>query len=217
MPSSVRRLQVFEDDISLYDRNRVPREQFDRRALGHLAANVSQNKDPEALAMSFIIDASGFFADFWTPQMTRPLDKKLGWTKLTSLVLTSSSIKPKSSRLPTLLMAAARAARHMPKLEIMELYNAETWYGGIFTYIHDEEGSIVQWESNWKWEFPPDVIRIWQMTARVHGADVLDHRLERIASRDLGWPGRIMSLLRTRATVVHPMTYGNMMNGLNHM
>lgn len=218
IPFSIRRLQLFEDDISLYSNNGRSRIGTDRHALGRLVANISQEKEPEALACCFIIDASDFFADFWAPQITRAPDKKLGWTKLTSLVLTSSLITPSSTgRVPALLLAAARAARHMPSLEIMELYNAETAYGGIFAYIHDEEGSIIRWESSWKWEFPSEVIWIWKMTAKVHGTDIFDHSSDRIQKRDLGWPGRIISQLRTRVTVVHPFTYCNMMNGLNHM
>ncbi|PON25322.1 hypothetical protein TGAM01_v205616 [Trichoderma gamsii] len=219
MPSSIRRLQVFEDDISLYDRHR-PRRWVDRHALGQLAAKVSQDKEPEVLAMSFIIDASDFFGDFYSdfpaPEIARRPGEKVGWAKLTSLTLTSSNFNPHPSGVPSLLMAAARAARHMPSLAIMELYNAGFGYGGIFTYIHDEEGSIIQWESTWKWELPSDVIDIWRMTARVHGTEILEHNSGRITSRDLGWPARIISLLRTRETVVHPFTYCNMMNGLNH-
>ncbi|KAL7918271.1 hypothetical protein ACQKWADRAFT_304583 [Trichoderma austrokoningii] len=218
MPSSIRRLQVLEDNSSLYNRYLGPQLRTDgRQALGQVAANISREKEPEALAMSFIIDAMDFFVDFATPQGTLPQDKKLGWTKLTSLVLTSSLIRPHCSSLPSLLEAAARAASHMPKLEIMELYHAAESHGGIFTYIHDEEGSMVLWECNWKYELPSDVINAWKVAARVHGTDILENTSDWIGSRDLGWPGRIISLLRTRETVVHPFTYGNMMNGLNHM
>ncbi|EHK47163.1 uncharacterized protein TrAtP1_010182 [Trichoderma atroviride] len=76
MPSSIRRLQVLEDDVSLYNRNNIlPRRGPDRHDLGRLAADISQDKEPEALAMSFIIDALDFFTDFVTPQITRPPDK----------------------------------------------------------------------------------------------------------------------------------------------
>ncbi|KAM0520696.1 hypothetical protein ACHAPE_003093 [Trichoderma viride] len=220
MPSSIRRLQVFEDDISLYDRRRPPRRWTDRQALGQLAAKVSKDKEPEVLAMSFIIDASGFFSDFYSdfsaPEITRPPSEKIGWTKLISLTLTSSDFNPHSSGIPFLLMAAARAARHMPRLAIMELYNASSGYGGIFTYIHDEEGSIIRWESTWKWGLPSDVIDIWKTTARIHGTDILEHESDRIDPRNIRWPARIISLLRTRETVLHPFTYRNMMNGLNY-
>lgn len=219
MPFSIRRLQLLEDDSSLYTNGaRRSRVGTVRRELGRLIANTSQDKRVEAIAISFIIDASDFFSDFWGPQITQPPDEKLVWVKLTSLVLTSSLISPNDDRrLSDLLIAAARAARHMPSLEIMELYNAEAGYGGIFTYIHDEEGSIIRWDSSWKWKFPSEVIYIWKMAAKVHGTDVFDQSLDLIRKRDLGWPGRIISLLRTRFTVVHPLTYGNMMDGLNYM
>lgn len=216
MPSSIRRLQVFEDDISMYIPNSV-RTRGIRSTLGRLVADLSQDKEPEALAMSFIIDAKDFFADFLTPQITRPPDK-LGWINLTSLVLTCSHMVPWfSESVLEVLVAAARAARHMPNLEIMEIYNAQEQIGGIFTYIHDNEGSLICWESTWKWKLPPEVIRVWQRAAKVHGKGGFDHSSNRIPTRDLKWAGRIVSLLRTRVTVVHPFTYGNMVNGLNYM
>lgn len=217
MPSTIRRLQVFEDDISMYCHH-FRRTRSSRSTLGRLVANLSQDKEPEALAMSFIIDADDFFSDFLTPQITRSPDK-LGWIKLTSLVLTCSRIMPWSCEsVPELLVAAARAARHMPNLEIMEIYNAESQNnGGIFTYIHDKEGSLICWESTWKWKLPPEVVRVWQRAAKVHGKGSFDHSSNRIGKHDLKWAGRIISLLRTRVTVVHPFTYGNMVNGLNYM
>lgn len=157
-------------------------------------------------------------SQIWTPEINRSPDK-LGWIKLASLVLTSSLFTPHScDRIPPLLLAAARAARHMPSLEIMELYNADPVYGGaIFTCINDKEGSIICWESTWKWELPPDVIRAWQRAAKMHGKGVFEYSSNRIDKRDLKWAGRIISLLRTRVTVVHPITYCNMMNGVNYM
>jgi hypothetical protein len=217
IPSSIRRLQVFGDNIALYDCDRRLQGIGNRASLGRLVADLSQDKEPEVLAISFIIDAIHFFADFLTPQITRPR-YKLGWINLTSLTLTSSLITPPSwERVPTLLIAAARAARHMPNLEIMELYYTETKHAGIFTYIHDKEGSIIYWESTWKWEFPSEVIAVWKRVAAVHKTTVFDYSANRIERGDFKWPGSIVSLLRTRATVVHPLTYGNMMNGLNFM
>ncbi|KAL6886057.1 hypothetical protein GGI43DRAFT_418414 [Trichoderma evansii] len=216
MPSSIRRLQMFEDDDSLYGSCGQTSRWGDRRPLGRLVADLSQDQEPQAISMSFIIDAADFFSDFWTAQITRSPDK-LGWINLVSLVLTSSLINPSFNQFPPLLLAAARAARHMPNLEIMEIYNAGSQYGGIFTYIHDKDGSLIHWESTWNWEFPPEVIRVWQRASKVHGKGVFDYSSNRIERRDLKWGGRILSLLRTRATVVHPYTYGNMMNGLNYM
>lgn len=218
MPSSIRRLQVFEDRAGLYDDDRwaMPANNDDG-SLGRLVADLSQEKEPEAIAMSFIIDAVHFFSDFWTPQISRP-HWKLGWLNLTCLVLTSSVISPHScDRIPPLLIAAARAALHMPKLEVMELYYVMKNHGGIFTYIHDKEGSIMCWESTWKWEFPPQVKSVWRQAAHVHGAKAFEHDEGLITVDGMGWGSTIVSMLRTRATVVHPLTYGNMINGLNYV
>ncbi|KAL7784535.1 hypothetical protein V8C37DRAFT_395764 [Trichoderma ceciliae] len=196
MPSSIRRLQMFKDDPALYNAERAHVwDSHDRGSLGRLIADLSQDKEPEALAMSFIIDAVHFFSDFWTPQISRP-HYKLGWLNLTSLVLTSSVITPHSSdKITPLLLAAARAARHMPKLEVMEVYYAQTKHGGIFTYIHDNEGSVICWESTWKWKFPPEVISAWKRAADVRSAKAFDYHRNLIMREKLRWPGSILSLL----------------------
>ncbi|KAH6603936.1 hypothetical protein Trco_007382 [Trichoderma cornu-damae] len=218
MPPSIRRFQVFEDFSALYGSlEERPIESESRRLLGELAADVSQDIEPEVICMSFITDAVHFFSDFLTGFIRRPYFA-LGWLNLTSLVLTSSVITPRSlDKIPPLLVAAARAAQHMPNLGIMELYYAGTKHGGIFTYIHDEQGSIICWESTWKWNFPLEVVHDWKKAAAVHGAVAFEFQEELIPRQYLRWPGSILSLLRTRETVVHPMTYANMMNGLNYM
>lgn len=223
MPSSIRRLQVFEDKPELYGDGIPPGFIYvsDRDgSLGRLAAEVSQDKEPEVISMSFIIDAVSFFSDFQTPQISRP-HRKLGWLNLTSIVLTSALISPwRSAELPPLLISAARAACHMPKLEIMELYNFKWNYAGIFTYIHDSTGSILRWDSTWEWEFPPEVIYVWKSVADVHGTQVFKHEENLIKSpgeNEGGWNGDTISLLRTKTTVVHPITYGNMMDGHNYV
>ncbi|UKZ78322.1 hypothetical protein TrVFT333_006058 [Trichoderma virens FT-333] len=221
IPSSIRRLQMFEDSPSLYvDGTYLIRVNDNGGSLGRLLADISQDKEPEVISMSFIIDAVDFFSDFRTPQISRP-HWKLGWLNLTSIVLTSAVITPeRKDEIPSLLIAAARAARHMPKLEIMELYYVSRNHGGIFTYVHDSTGSILWWDSTWEWKFSPNVISVWKRAANVHGAKLFEHEESLIQLKGddgMGWDGTILSLLRTRTTVVHPITYGNMMNGQNFM
>ncbi|KAL6861949.1 hypothetical protein J3F83DRAFT_746267 [Trichoderma novae-zelandiae] len=218
MPSTIRRLQIFEDGNGLYGNGTHATQVNDRDgSLGRLLADITQDKEPEAIAISFVIDAVHFFHDFWTPQVTRP-QWKLGWLNLTSLVLTSAVMTSnRRDEIPPLLTAAARAARHMPNLEILELYYVAQMHGAIFTYIHDREGSIVYWESTWKWTLPSGVVSVWRQAAAVHGTKELAHEESYITKSQLRWGGSIVSLLRTRTTVVHPITYGNMMNGLNHV
>ncbi|TFB01838.1 hypothetical protein CCMA1212_006325 [Trichoderma ghanense] len=218
MPSTIRRLQVFEDAPCLYDQGVHPMQVSDRDgSVARFLAEVTQDTEPEAIAISFLIDAVHFFSDFWTPQISR-LPWKLGWLKLTSLVMTSAVLTSRRcNEIPPLLTAAARAACHMPKLEVLELYYVAPKHGAIFTYIHDEEGSIVCWESTWKWTLPSEVVSAWRQAAAFHGTGELTHEERCIPKSQLRWGGSIVSLLRTRTTVVHPITYGNMMNGLNHI
>ncbi|PTB53088.1 hypothetical protein M431DRAFT_88554 [Trichoderma harzianum CBS 226.95] len=221
MPSSIRRLQVFEDSPDIHGDGTWGRQPNDiDGSLGRLVAEISQEKEPEVISMSFIIDAVDFFSDFQNPQMNRP-NWKLGWLNLTWIVLTSPVISPeRKDEIPLLLVSAAKAACHMPKLEIMELYYVTWNHGAIFAYVHDGAGSNLYWDSTWEWSFPPDVISSWKGVADVHGASVFEHEenlIQRTEKHGRGWNGDIMSLLRTKTTVVHPITYGNMMDGCNFM
>ncbi|KAL7930178.1 hypothetical protein V8C35DRAFT_283751 [Trichoderma chlorosporum] len=219
MPSSIKRLQVFEDVPGPGVQWSPTMQQSDHDgALGRLVADVSQDKEPEVISMSFVIDAVDFFHDFRTPQISRP-HWELGWLNLKSLVLTSAIIsRQRQDEIHPLLIAAARAARHMPNLEIMELYYMARREGGIFTYVHDSAGSILWWDSTWEWKFSPDVISVWKKAAGVHGAKAFEYEenlMEIEAEHITGWHASLVSLLRTRTTVVHPITYCNMMNGQN--
>ncbi|KAL6790421.1 hypothetical protein GGI42DRAFT_358682 [Trichoderma sp. SZMC 28013] len=221
MPSSIKRLQVFDDSPDLWGDCTWERQANDLDgSLGREVAEISQEKEPEVISMSVIIDAFDFFSDFQNPQMGRPR-WKLGWLNLTSIVLTSPVISPgREDEIPLLLVSAAEAARHMPKLEIMELYYVTLNYGGIFAYVRDSAGSNLCWDSTWEWNFPPDVISEWKMVADFHGASVFKYEenlIEPTGKHGRGWNGDIISLLRTKTTVVHPITYGNMMDGRNFM
>ncbi|KAL7942087.1 hypothetical protein V8C42DRAFT_348269 [Trichoderma barbatum] len=64
MPSIIRRLQVFED-IGLYDNVfQGMRLRGSDSSLDRVLAEVNQDKEPEVISMSFIVDAIDFFSDF---------------------------------------------------------------------------------------------------------------------------------------------------------
>ncbi|KAL6875852.1 hypothetical protein HDV57DRAFT_160289 [Trichoderma longibrachiatum] len=219
LPRTIRRLRIFEDAPPLYDQGINPMQVSDRDgSVARFLAAITQDRGAEAIAMSFAIDAAHFFSDFYKPQISGP-QRKLGWLNLTSLVLTSPIMTSRRcDEIPGLLTAASRAACHMPKLEVLELYYVAPKNGAIFTYTHDKEGSTVRWKSTWAWTLPPAVISAWRETAAVHGTTKeLTHKESCIFKSQVKWGGSIVSLLRTRTAVVHPITYGNMMNGLNHM
>ncbi|PTB62277.1 hypothetical protein BBK36DRAFT_1130028 [Trichoderma citrinoviride] len=212
-----RRLQIFAHGPGLYgqDSHGMQTGEVDG-SLGRLLGDITQNDRPEEIAISFVVDARDFLWDFREAQINRPLSK-LGWPNLTSLVLTSPAMSPhRSDEISPLLETAARAARHMPKLRVMELYYVDKGHQAIFTYTTHGKGadSIVRWHSTW-WRMSPALHGEWKQVAAVHGAKGLSYKVFLMAKDRINWAGSVVSLLHTRRTVVHSVTYGNMMDGLN--
>ncbi|KAH0490056.1 hypothetical protein TgHK011_001541 [Trichoderma gracile] len=223
LPPTFRRLQVFEDGHPLHDQGNYPMLVSDiDSSVAHTLVETIQDKRLEAIALSFAIDCRQLFSEFYRPQISQQPQDRPGWLNLTSLVLTSPSITARRCfELPGLLTAAAWAACHMPKLEVLELYYIAPKHGAIFSYVHDKEGggssSIARWQSTWEWTMPPAVVSAWRQAAEVHGAKELTQEESRIADCELRLSGSIISRLHTRRTAIHPITYGNMMDGRNHM
>ncbi|EFX00553.1 oxoglutarate/iron-dependent oxygenase [Grosmannia clavigera kw1407] len=114
----------------------------------------------EELAVSDFIDADHFFEPFYTPQRRLHMPY---WHSLRVLALTSTSIcsgRPEVS-IHKLLHAAALAARRMPVLRLMELYNAEPNEGGVFRYLVRDSSASIAWESSWDFRIPDNVRQAW--------------------------------------------------------
>lgn len=79
---------------------------------------------------SFIIDASHFF------QARQPSWK---WHSLTTLILTLELLVPyeTSGEANDMLFDAAAAAREMPNLELVEIWNGRAGLAGLFRYLSD--------------------------------------------------------------------------------
>lgn len=125
----------------------------------------------EELAVADFIDADHFFEPFYTPQRRLHMPY---WDSLRVLALTSSSIcssRPEES-IHKLLHAAALAARRMPALRLMELYNAEPNEGGVFRYVVETMSASITWESSWEFRIPDNVRQAWAPVP------VQNHRLE---------------------------------------
>jgi hypothetical protein len=148
LPTTLRQLTIFEDcDKEFYPTIRWLTPEYTSRvnspALGLALARASRHL--EHLSASFIIDAKDFLASFW-PQISAPtsasdlLDGYI-WDKLTSLALTSQLLAPENpfKRINDLLQAAGIAARRMPRLRVMEIWNGkDNNHGCLFRYHNDK-------------------------------------------------------------------------------
>ncbi|KAI5457860.1 hypothetical protein BGZ63DRAFT_427886 [Mariannaea sp. PMI_226] len=95
----------------------------------------------EHLSVSFMAEALCFFCD---------CDPTMEWPNLTSLCLTSELLTPDDGTddiNEMLLLEAAEAAKRMPKLETLEIWNGWEGLATLFKYesLGDEQPATITW------------------------------------------------------------------------
>lgn len=110
----------------------------------------------EHLAASFIVDPSQFFQ----------IEASWNWPNLTSLALTSGLLTPNgmATEIEAMLQAAAAAAKKMPQLETMEIWNGRKGIAALFKYqaSRDRRRATIIWRGTWEMIMGPSVIQAWE-------------------------------------------------------
>jgi hypothetical protein len=145
LPTTLRKFYIFEDFNKL-----LHPERSSKRALPSLGTALSNSsRSLEILSAAFLVDAEGFFSDFWpTKQLNYDV---IPWENLQKLALTSHLLYPhvKRWKISNLMMAAGRAAAFMPQLEIMEIWNGGEGHASVFRYEKAAGQPQITWASNW--------------------------------------------------------------------
>ena len=213
LPPLLRRLSLFQDFDKLglvHHLMTVPSSRRDLpppalSALGHALAKSSRNL--EELSLAFIVDAKDFLYQF-SPLSETGVEAKKKWKNLTTLSLTSSSLRdPRQSAQPIrdLLEAAGNAARIMPKLETMEIWNALSGEGAVFRYDrrHGGNGSpAITWTTLWSSDLDPRVIAAWERAIPEKEKLMVNTRLM-VAPQSYG---SLLHLLKLRDRMLHPVS-----------
>ncbi|KAK1772229.1 hypothetical protein QBC33DRAFT_520600 [Phialemonium atrogriseum] len=114
----------------------------------------------ESVSASFLLDAQDFFHGLWpTPgkKFLNRLNKGKDWGHLKTLALTSRLLHPgvPNVEIEKLLRAAGATAALMPKLEVMELWNAGQGHACYFRFERDETPTITLQGT---WDLKPALI-----------------------------------------------------------
>ncbi|KAH0490083.1 hypothetical protein TgHK011_001567 [Trichoderma gracile] len=114
------------------------------------------------LSASFLVDAADFFSESST------------WPSLSHLTLTSQLLAPTTcpTQIMDLLQAAASAACHMPKLNVMEIWYGQEGLAALFKYEYlpgDLRQSVVTWRATWCMSIQPRVIEAWEEAVNSRG------------------------------------------------
>ncbi|KKP03179.1 hypothetical protein THAR02_04698 [Trichoderma harzianum] len=117
----------------------------------------------EHLSASIMVDASYFF------QAREP---SWMWPNLTWFAMTSSLLEPDASpvEMDDMFIAAAAAARRMPNLGIMEIWNGQEGQAMLFRYQKASGGqpAVITCKGTWGFALRPAVIQAWEVIARKH-------------------------------------------------
>jgi uncharacterized protein DUF6546 len=201
---------VDEDDDEADDMESDPNE-TEPRTCAALAMTVARRSiELEELSVAFMCDARHFFQPFFEVRTARQPDLPL-WPSLRWLSLTSSALHydTTSSQLNGLFLAAAKAARRMPALRAMEIFNTCKHCSGAFRYFVDAAGARLEWEGSWHVDVADNVERSWREVARTHaGCDLVVAVPRRIPHK--GMFHFVNHHLATRDLVVHGISANEM-------
>lgn len=200
----------FEDEVEGDEENDLDPNETEPRTCVALAVTIALRSIMlEELSVAFMADARHFLELFSGPRPEpNPL---LYWPSLKWLSFTSSAlhydIDP--SKLNGLFLAAARAAKNMPVLRAMELWNTCKHCGGAFRYIVDGRRAYIEWEGSWEVEIQDNVKRAWREVAREHaGADLMVEEPKKLDFQ--GMFHFVTHSLATRSLVVHDISAAEM-------
>jgi hypothetical protein len=144
----------------------------------------------EELSIAFMFDARDFFQPFVAERNALPHWPSLRWLSLTSSVLQNDT---PPAQLNGLFLVAAKAARLMPALRAMEIFNTSYCSGdssGIFRYFVDADADVatIGWEGSWTVHINDNVELMWRKVAQAHaGCDLVVGKGKRIQHRGMNY------------------------------
>ena len=185
----------------LYEDDEVTRVKYRKPLAGNIA---KLSRRLEELNVANLCDARHIFEPFFGPAKNLLLPT---WTDLRKVTLTASVIVPGEEwdNINELLQAAGNAARRMPVLGLMELYQAGGHFAGSFRYQVSDDSTSLSWRSTWEFKLSYDVKNTWKEVSRQHTSRELEIAPEELIENYRGWPKFICGGgLVTK--VVHPVS-----------
>lgn len=209
-PTTLKRVSIFEH-FGAFDQNDAWDTRIRFPFLAHGLRRLSTNL--EELSVSFSADARDFFDPYINIKPGGPL-RKPPWNNLRWLTLTSRFVTEVAfpDEVNSLLRGAGLAAKDMPALQAMELYNASKWDAGVFRYLVVNNTGVISWTSTWEHKVPANVKAVWRQAALQHTRQEPYIFAEvKLPGYEMGPEGFIHSELATRELVLHPVSSADMM------
>ncbi|CCF39288.1 hypothetical protein CH063_02101 [Colletotrichum higginsianum] len=176
-------------------------------SLGHNLGYLSLQA--EEMAVSNVSDVSDFFEGFISRRSAPPV-----WKHLRRLVVTSNMMIDgvDAELINNVLRMVANVAKHMPALQVMEIYKTDQFGGAVFRYSVETLSTKASWESTWDFRVDKDVKAAWTEVAKKN----TPHSLEFLPEIRLGdYQGPYVFFdqnLVTKDLVLHPSSLEDMLS-----
>jgi hypothetical protein len=162
----------------------------------------------EHIAISFALDAHGFFAP----------GSQVEYKELKTLALTSEiMISRTDDSINALLCSAAEAAKMMPKLETLEIWYYRSGHAGTFTYQRlGRYNSSTSWKCSWYFRMSKETEVAWRGVVSGEGAAFSVYHAA-LDSDQLSRLGAIYPHLALRERILHDMTWKDVAYDLDQL
>ncbi|TVY33901.1 hypothetical protein LSUB1_G007075 [Lachnellula subtilissima] len=229
LPSTLRNFYIFEESNNILH---LPDHATRRIWRWILGKNLSySSRLLENISVAFLIDVKDFLSQFWPRQnwdfQESEASHVVPWENLRSLTLTSESLRTsqKSIVIKNLLTAACRAVAFMPKLEVLEIWNATLKDGdptktgrpgtaSVFRYEYKNKNPTITFSTNsvWLHKIVSEVLQghvgsCWENLLRHKSGIQLTYTFEKIRGMDWcrTYPS-VMEHLKLQGRVLHELS-----------
>lgn len=160
----------------------------------------------EHLSISHMVDAREFFRPFSSAneEATSSLRE---WPNLKTLSLTSDVFKTGTEEeITSFLCTAARAARKMPRLQMLELWNGEAEMACVFSYRVEDTVVEITWCGTDIEALDYEVIKEWNAVSVYLDREDTRELVVRVKKEDVASTGQVLTYLSSKDQIMHPVS-----------
>ncbi|GKU05289.1 hypothetical protein FLAG1_08136 [Fusarium langsethiae] len=140
-------------------------------------------------------------------QYTRDLESLPDGKNLKRLSLTSDIFKTGTKKdINNLLCAAARAAKKMPSLEMLELWNGDTERACVFCYRVEDTVGEITWRGTHLPALNNEVLRAWVVASINNNRPDVRESSEPIKAEDVASARQVLKYLASKDQVMHSVS-----------
>ncbi|KAF0643365.1 hypothetical protein FPSE5266_04934 [Fusarium pseudograminearum] len=200
LPPSVKSLTLYGDTSSI-----LQKWEAKQATVVSLAKTLRQyTRNLEYLSISHLIDAKEFLRPFWPANSEEATRSLPDWKNLKRLSLTSDIFNTGTEKdVNNLLCAAARAARKMPSLEILELWNGNDERASVFSYRANGE---MTWRGTHIPTLDDEVTGAWEASSVSNSRPCIRESFKPIKTDDVTSTRRVIDYLASNDQVLHPVS-----------